>query len=315
MWTERHRPGRLSEIVGQERTKQRLTALLKKKGEMPHLLLVGPPGSGKTTTALILAREVLGENWRDYTLSLNASDDRGIDVVRERIKTFARYTDVLNVPFRIVLLDEVDEATSAAQTALRRIMEEYSKQTRFVLLANYPSGIIEPIQSRCAILRFERLSNEDVKKQLERIASSEGVGLEEGALDAICSSSGGDMRQAINILQAASSDGRTTLESVESVVGASPAANVSEIIRLALSGKFENAREKMIDLVKVHGVSERDFMKLANDAVNALEPDAVGAATRILGEYDFRMVQGANKEIQLSAMLAELASLKTAVRK
>ena len=127
MWVEKYRPSSLESLVDQETVKHRLGLLIQKKQQLPHLLFAGPPGCGKTTTAMIIAKQILGENWRDYTLSLNASDERGIDVVRERIKTFARFSDRREgIPYRLVILDECDEMTSDGQTALRRIMEENS---------------------------------------------------------------------------------------------------------------------------------------------------------------------------------------------
>ena len=142
MWVEKYRPHKIDELVNQEEVKERLKPLLEKKDELPHLLFAGPPGSGKTTTALVLARELLGELASDYVLSLNASDERGIDAVRERVKTFASYSDRREgVPFRLVILDEADEMTRDAQTALRRIMEETSRYTLFILICNYSSNL------------------------------------------------------------------------------------------------------------------------------------------------------------------------------
>ena len=167
MWVEKYRPHKLDDVINQTEVKERLGPLLEKKEEMPHLLFAGPPGTGKTTVALIVADQVLGPLRSDYTLSLNASDERGIDIVRERVKVFASYSDRREgVPFRLVILDEFDEMTPSAQTALRRIMEESSRFTRFILICNYSSGVIEPIQSRCAIFRFQRVMGAEVVGQL-----------------------------------------------------------------------------------------------------------------------------------------------------
>jgi replication factor C small subunit len=311
MWVEKYRPATLEDLVDQTTIKQRLGQLIEKKAQLPHLLFAGPPGCGKTTTAMIIARKILGDHWRDYTLSLNASDERGIDTVRQRIKTFARFTDrAEGVPFRLVVLDEADETTSDAQTALRRIMEENSEHTRFVLICNYSSGIIEPLQSRCVIFRFQRLDEASVTDYLESIAKKEKLkSAGESVFGAIYEATGGDLRQAINLMQAASSSGELTAESVRSVSGATVKARVGEIIGTALKGDFENARTRMIELTRVYGIPERDFLKFANEALGSLDVPDMAKAISILAEYDFRLVQGSQPELQLTAMLAQLSTL------
>jgi len=312
MWVEKYRPTELADMVDQETIRQRLLLMIKKKEELPHLLFAGPPGCGKTTTAMILARQILGEAWRDYTLALNASDERGIDVVGERVKTFARFSDRREgVPYRLVILDECDEMTSDGQTALRRIMEENSRNTRFILICNYSSGIIEPLQSRCAIFRFQRLDEASVVECLKAIAKKEKVRPTSDAVyGAIFEATQGDLRQAINLLQASSASGDLTPESVRAISGASAKSRVAEVVRLAIEGDFEASRTKMVELTRVYGIPERDFLRFANEAVTSMDVGDLGKAISILAEYDFRLVQGAQPEIQLTAMLAQLASLK-----
>lgn len=561
MWVEKYRPTTMEELVDQEGVKGRLRQLLQKKGELPHLMFAGPPGSGKTTMAMIVARELLGKDWRDYLLSLNASDERGIDMVRERVKTFARYSDRREgVPFRLVVLDESDEMclhpdskvivgdlgaleettlqklyeehgdrafpipsfstsnrrpendmgrvvvsgeadlhriifedgksvlasrghpffkftpagvdvvktselvpgveladfsgrflhcytcgrpfyrqngwekyerhfcstrcrnasfvsisagrslaeggaisdlahrrlkgsgvqqtagygvvvlwdhelkddasvaahvapkvfetvgisggalpriehsrvasvepigksrvlnismaknrnfflangilthnTSDAQTALRRIMEDSSEYTRFILICNYSTGIIEPIQSRCAIFRFQRYSPDVVEAHLKEIARKEKVKVEgAGVFDAIYEATQGDLRQAINILQASSPSGSVDVEKVKVVTGASVKKRVAEIMAKALDGQFEAARSAMTELTRVYGTPERDFLRFANEAVGSMKLKKLPKVISIIAEYDFRLVQGAQPELQLTAMLAELSAL------
>ncbi len=311
MWVEKYRPSELSELVDQVTIRQRLKILLDKKQQLPHLLFAGPPGSGKTTTAMILAKQMLGEHWRDYTLSLNASDERGIDVVRERIKTFARFADRREgIPFRLAILDECDEMTNDGQTALRRIMEENSEHTRFILICNYSSGIIEPLQSRCAIFRFQRLDETSVAEHLKSIAKKEKLKHSGDAVfGAIYEATQGDLRQAINLMQTASAEGEITTDSVKSVSGASIKARVAEIIGLAIEGDFEAARTKMVELTRVYGIPERDFLRFANEALTALKVPDMAKAISILAEYDYRLVQGSQPELQLTAMLAQLSAI------
>lgn len=312
MWVEKYRPQKIEDVIDQGEVKERLRQLLLKVNELPHLLFAGPPGTGKTTVALLLAKEILHDLSGDYTLSLNASDERGIDMVRERVKTFASYADRREgVPFRIVILDESDEMTKDAQTALRRIMEESSHFTRFVLVCNYSSNIIEPIQSRCAIFRFQRIDGKNVVECLGRIAKEEGIRVSsEGALQAIYEATNGDLRQAINLLQAASAGGELTIEKVRVVTGSMVKGRVAEIINVALGGDFKAARLKLVELRSVYGIPESDFLRFANEEVNGMSFDRVGEAIKIIADYDYRLVQGANPDIQLTAMLAELASLK-----
>ncbi len=312
MWVEKYRPSALEDLVDQETIKHRLSLLLQKKEQLPHLLFAGPPGCGKTTTAIIIAKQILGEHWRDYTLSLNASDERGIDVVRERIKTFARFADRREgIPYRLVVLDESDEMTSDGQTALRRIMEENSEHTRFILICNYSSGIIEPLQSRCAIFRFQRLGEDAVTPHLRAIAKKEKLKpVSDAVYGAIYEATLGDLRQAINLMQAASASGELTAESVKSVSGASAKSRVAEVVAAAIDGDFEGARTKMVELTRVYGIPERDFLKFANEALGSLKVPDLPKAISILAEYDFRLVQGAQPELQLTAMLAQLSSLK-----
>ena len=307
MWVEKYRPKKISEIVNQKEIMGSLGALLKNQSEMPHLLFSGSAGVGKTSTAICISRDILGKHWQDYSLELNASDERGIGMVREKVKKFSRFAGLdTEIPFKIIILDEADEMTSDAQTALRRIIEDTAKYCRFILIANNLSKIIEPIQSRCVAFKFTRISNKEISSQLKFIAQKEKIKADEKGLETISDYADGDIRHAINILQAAASTGSIDVSSVKSVIGLTKTKDVQDVLKLALDGKVSDAREKMIELIKVYGMSESDFLKYINQAVFASKTNNIEGILEIIAKYDYRILVGANPEIQLSALLAEL---------
>jgi replication factor C small subunit len=311
MWVEKYRPTKISSIINQKEIVGSLRSLLKNTSEIPHLLFSGSAGVGKTTTALCLAREILGDSWREYTLELNASDERGIGMVRERVKKFARFSGLdTTIPFKIVILDEADEMTSDAQTALRRIIEDTSKHCRFIMIANNISKIIEPLQSRCAVFKFTRISEEEIISHLEEICKKEKIKYNEDGLKALYSYSEGDMRHSINMLQATASVGTINEENVKSSAGLAKTSDVSVILKLALGGKLSEARNKMIELIKVYGMSESDFLKYLNEECYRIKTNNLSAILEAIAKYDYRLIIGANPDIQLSALLAEIGNIE-----
>ena len=310
MWVEKYRPSKLSEIVNQTEIIGSLEALIKDPTDMPHLMFSGSAGVGKTTTALCIARQILGEYSKDYTLELNASDERGIGMVREKVKKFSRYAGMVDVPFKIIILDEADEMTSDAQTALRRIIEDTAKYCRFIIIANNISKIIAPIQSRCAIFKFTSIPEEGMINHLENIAKKEKVKADKKGLKAIYDYSEGDLRHAINLMQATASIGEISEDNVKASAGLTKTSDVDDVLKMALSGKIIDAREKMIELIKVYGMSESDFLKYLNSAVFKTKHEKISDIVEVIAKYDYRILVGANPEIQLSALLAELGKLE-----
>ena len=307
MWVEKYRPQKISELINRKEIVGSINSMLKNQSELPHLLFSGSAGVGKTSAALCVSREILGKHWRDYTLELNASDERGINMVRERVKKFSRFAGLdTEIPFKIIILDEADEMTADAQTALRRITEDTAKICRFILIANNLSKIIKPIQSRCVVFKFTKISDKEILSQLKSIGKKEKIKADEKGLSAICDYTDGDLRHAINILQAAASSGNVTESVVKSVVGLTKTNDVQDVLKLALDGKISDARDKMIELIKVYGMSESDFLKYINQAVFNSKANNLEGMLETIAKYDYRILVGANPEIQLSALLAEL---------
>jgi replication factor C small subunit len=312
MWVEKYRPKTLDEVVGLKDITESLKAFMKNPKTMPHLMLAGVPGTGKTTIALAIAHELYGQNWRSFTLELNASDERGIDTVRDRIKDFSRYSrsGFGDIPYALIILDECDQMTGPAQTALRRIMETSSRTSRFILICNQSSKIIEPIQSRCAIFRFSRLDKQAMKEHLQCIARKEKVDLQPEAAERIVEFSEGDLRHAINALQTASAykEGCVDEKTVSLVIGEASPMQVQKMIRKALYGDFTEARKVMYEIMGNFGFSGNEIIRQIQREIykmSDLTPEQKADLSSIIGEYDYRLTQGANSDIQLSALLAQ----------
>jgi replication factor C small subunit len=312
MWVEKYRPKTLDEVVGLKEITESLKAFMRNPQTMPHLMFAGVPGTGKTTIALAIAKTLYGANWKSLTLELNASDERGIDTVRDRIKTFSVYgpSRLANVPFALIILDECDQMTGPAQTALRRIMETSSRTSRFILICNQSSKIIEPIQSRCAIFRFSRLDRQAMKEHLQWISKEEKVDLLPEAAERIVDYAEGDLRHAINALQTASAykDGCVDEKVVSLVIGEASPMQVQKMIRKALYADFTEARKVMYDIMGNFGFSGSEIIRQIQREINKmsdLTPEQKADISSIIGEYDYRLTQGANSDIQLSALLAQ----------
>lgn len=307
IWTEKYRPKKLSEVVGQNAIIKNLQSYVRQRN-LPHLIFSGPAGVGKTAAAVALARELYGETWTENFTELNASDERGIDVVRNKIKNFARTMPIGNASFKIIFLDEADALTDAAQSALRRTMERYSGTCRFILSCNYSSKIIEPIQSRCSVYRFKSLSSDAIAARLKFIAAQEGLKLSDEALRALNYVAMGDMRRAINALQSAAVLSSVIKpELIYEITATARPEEIEELITTALAGKFPDALE-ILDRLLEKGISADEILTQMHRLMITLDLPArkkVALMDRI-GEADYRITEGANERIQLDALIAAL---------
>jgi replication factor C small subunit len=311
MWAEKYRPQSLDDMVNQTEIIGRLKNFVKDKN-LPHLLFVGPAGTGKTTSILALARDLYGSGYRSFILELNASDERGINVIREKVKNFARTASISSeVPFKILIMDEADSLTSAAQHALRRTMEIYTRTCRFCLIGNYSENIIEPIQSRCSIFRFSPLDEEDIKGWIGSIAEKESVKLLDEGLNAIREAAQGDMRKATNLLQAAAATTGSEVDDVTiyDVLGRVSPGKVRDMINLGLKGDFLEAREVLRTLLIDEGLAADDIIRIIYSEILRMSiPESWKVRlSDTIGEIDYRLTQGARPEIQLSVLIAKLS--------
>jgi len=308
-WTEKYRPKKLDDVAGQKEIVESLKAFVKAKN-MPSMLFAGPPGVGKTTCSLALAHELYGDKIAGNFLELNASDERGIEVVRGRIKDFARSVSLCDAPFKLIFLDEGDALTADAQQALRRTMEANSSVTRFIISANYSSRIIEPIQSRCSVFRFAPLNDKDMRKTMEHVAKAEKLKMDDDSYEAVFYVSEGDMRRALNVMQGcAMHSNHITSELVHKISSRAMPKEVREMVNLAIEGKFQAARENLDKLIINYGLSGEDILYQIYREVGKMEvPEKRRIKLiEIVGEYNFRLIQGANERIQLEALLAQFA--------
>ncbi len=306
IWTEKYRPKKFEEVVGQENIVKRVKSLTNAMN-IPHLLFAGPAGVGKSTLALVVVKDLFGERWKENYLELNASDERGIDVIREKVKDFARTKAISEVPFKVIFLDEADSLTPEAQNALRRTMENYTSNCRFIISCNYSSKIIDPIQSRCAIFRFRLLEKKDVERIVNRIADNENLKIEESGVETLFEVSEGDCRRVINLLQTTSSISNTiNSDLIETVVPSAKPSDIKVVLEYALSGDFVNSKNKLLEIMLRESIAGSDVIKSIQKEIWNLqiEPELKVKLTEKTGEIEFRITEGADEFIQLEALLA-----------
>ena len=314
-WVEKYRPKKVSDVAHQDEVCSALRTSIQ-TGQMPHLLFYGPPGTGKTSTILAVCRELYGPLMKDRVLELNASDERGIKVVRSKIKSFAQVavgkTTHAGFPcprFKIIILDEADAMTDNAQAALRRTIERYSNVTRFCLICNYVSRIIDPLASRCAKFRFKPLAREAMLDRLRDVSRSESLSLGDGVEDALINASGGDMRKAITYLQSAAqlyggdggSSGGVTTDAVLQISGELPATVAEDFWKAVHSRNINNVKEAVENIVAEGFAATAILHKLMDDTLSSdrLTDKQKAHVLLKIGEADKCLCDGADEELQL----------------
>lgn len=305
---ERYRPDTLDEIIGQDDIVGDMEDYVE-DSSMPNLLFAGPAGTGKTAIATALGKERYGDDFKQNFYEFNASDDRGIDVVRGKIKEYAREHPTPGYDFKIVFLDEADSLTKEAQAALRRVMENYHDRTRFILSCNYANKLIDPIQSRCSDYQVQPLDDEKVELILTNILDGEDFEYDLTDVAEIVRQANGDARSAINTLQAAVVDGELDGDKIGNLNTSVDYDKIEEIADLALHEDVDEAMDEMIKVVKMgydNGSIAKAFMSVLRSD-DELPDDSRMKTIDMLGECEYRILDGADPHIQWNAFLAKLA--------
>lgn len=309
IWTEKYRPKTFSQVKGQSHVVSKVEAFVKEKN-MPHVLFAGPAGIGKTTLSLVIAKQLFGDTWESNFLELNASDERGIDVVRVKVKDFARTKSLGDVPFKIIYLDECDALTKEAQQALRRTMENYTHTCRFILSCNYSSKIIDPIQSRCAVFKFKPLNKEEIFEVIEMVSKEEGLTISNEVKETIFEASSGDVRRVQNILQSAATFNKEIKEEdVLAIASLARPKEIDEVFNNCINKDFLGARKKLLDIMLEYGLSGLDMIvQLQREVwkIEGLTNTQKLEFVKDCGEVEFHLIEGSDEFIQLESLLAKL---------
>lgn len=305
MLVEEYRPDTIDRVIGQDHIKPRLENYIE-KGEIPNMLFAGDPGLGKTTCAQALVKELYGDRWTDYWLELNASDERGIDVVRERIKEFAKAGFDEND--RIIFLDEADALTNDAQSALRRTMERHSNMTRFILSCNYSGKIIPAIQSRCALFRFQPVPDDQMTEHLKYIAHHEEMQVTLGAIEDIVRYARGDVRKAVMALDTLYIGEELTSEEVVKMLPIADVDDVLKLLNLCSVGKYNTAIDFCEELLFEKGVTARNIIREISEIVwdTSIDDRNKVMILQLVGETEYRINEGGTEHVQMAALLATI---------
>merc|ERR1711934_39839 len=311
-WVEKYRPESLDDVVSQENIISTLTKLVEAK-KMPHLLFYGPPGTGKTSTILAIAKGIYGNNLQTMVLQLNASDDRGIDVVRNQIKEFASTRMVFSSGHKLIVLDEADAMTNDAQMALRRVIEKYTKNVRFCIICNYVSKIIPALQSRCTRFRFSPLKPEQIVDRLQQIVTQENVKMEEGSIDALVRLGKGDMRRCLNILQSTAMAFPSVSEESLYLCTGNPLPEDIEAIRNSLLNDSYSTALTKIEALKTHkGIALQDVVASISPQMECIDftGDIKCFLFDELSNIEYRLAFGASERTQLHALVGVFGIVK-----
>jgi replication factor C small subunit len=311
-WVEKYRPQSFENIVSQNIVINTLKEFIKNT-DMPHMIFAGPAGTGKTSTALIIVKNFLKkEELSTKLLEVNASDTVRIDFVRNVLKNFVNQNIIKDGSLKFVILDEADNIPGQVQQALRRIIEKASINIKFILLCNYINRIIDPIISRCAVFRFVNLPKEKIVERLKYIAGQEKLQIpidkSEKFYEHLFFISGGDLRKAINTLQMAVALellNNLDLNEILKISGFMDKGTLDELIVAFKSKDFKKSRD-IIDSIET--LDSRNFIRQIDDALSHvnIEPNKISALRSFIGDIDYRISQGANENIQVSALLAEI---------
>ncbi|KAK0438100.1 P-loop containing nucleoside triphosphate hydrolase protein [Armillaria borealis] len=305
-WVEKYRPVTLNDVVSHKDITSTIEKFIE-KNRLPHLLFYGPPGTGKTSTILAVARRIYGSDYRKQILELNASDERGIDVVREQIKQFAETRTLFSKGYKLIILDEADMMTQAAQAALRRVIEQYTKNVRFCIICNYVNKIAPAIQSRCTRFRFSPLPIDQVEKRLVTVVKAERVHLTDDGKKALLKLSKGDMRRALNVLQACHAAYDIIGETeIYNCTGSPHPADVEIIVKSMLSDEFTTSHQMISAMKTERGLALQDLITGAYEFIEGID---LKPAARIylldhLATTEHRLSTGGSEKIQLTALLS-----------
>lgn len=305
MWIEKYRPKSLDTVLSHMDIIGTIKRLVKQR-KLPHLLFYGPPGTGKTTTMLAAARELNGEKYQNMTLELNASDARGIDVIRNQIKTFASTKQIFAKGYKIIILDEADSMTNTAQFALRRVIEQYTNNTRFCIICNYVNRITPAVQSRCTRFRFGPLKTEDIEFRLKEIAIAEGVNIEKAGIDAIILLAEGDMRKCLNVMQACHmAYDEVSVRNIYLCTGKPIPEDMDNIMEMLMNDSVKKCTEFIVNFAVSSGMAVLDIL---NDLQERICLHDLHDATYIylyhhLSKLEKRLSRAHNTKLQIGSMV------------